>query len=166
MTPPIPLTTNAAATSVPISEEETALLADKQCVQQEMDDLECLLAVKCKQREELAKKWKAVQMKHEEETKVRARTLVETAVAEVRQATKHTNECTKDAVQKVTEELQRLQSPVKGKHRLVCRKLSSSGGGTEESVGKCYTSEGESHTGKGKCFTSGHKEWWVQVEGE
>ena len=44
---------------------------------------------------------------------MRARTLVEAAMAEVRWAAKHTNERAKDAVQKVTEELQRLQSPAK-----------------------------------------------------
>ena len=61
MSPPVSSTSNAAAMTAPIS--ETALLADKQCIQQEMDDLEHLLAEKCKQRKELADKWKAAQMK-------------------------------------------------------------------------------------------------------
>ena len=115
MTPPIPSTTNVAAALVPISKEETALLADEQCVQQEMSDLECLLSAMCKEHKELAKKQKAAQMKRKEERKVRERTLTEAVVAEVRQATKHTNDCTKDAAWKVMEELQRLQSPAKGK---------------------------------------------------
>ena len=72
----------------------------------------------------------------------------------------------KDVAQKAMEELQRLQSPAKGKCRLVRRKFSSSGGSTEESIGQCYASEGESHAGKGKGFTGGHKQWWVKTEGE
>ena len=48
MSLPSPSTSNAAAGLVPISEEETALLADEQCVQQEMDNLERLLAAKRK----------------------------------------------------------------------------------------------------------------------
>ena len=67
---------------------------------------------------------------------------------------------------KATEELQRLQSPVKGKHQLVHRKFSSSGDDTEESIGKCYASEGEGHASKGKGFAGGHKEWRVKAEGE
>ena len=132
MSPPIPSTSNAAAALVPISEEEMALLADEQHVQQEMDDLKCLLATKCKQYEELSKKWKAAQTKCEEETKVRARALMEAAVAEVRQAEKCTNKCTRDAAWKANEELQRMQSPAKGKHQLVRRVISSGGGGTEK----------------------------------
>ena len=84
MSLPIPSTLNVVAVSAPISKEETALLADEQCVQQEMDNLECLLAAKCKQHKELADKWKAAQTKHEEETKVRARALMEAVAAEVR----------------------------------------------------------------------------------
>ena len=45
-------------------------------------------------------------MKCEEETKVRARTLAEVVVAEVRWATKHANDHTKDMVRKATDELQ------------------------------------------------------------
>ena len=81
MTSPVPSTSNAAAVLVPISKEEMALHADEQCVQQETDNLEHLLTVKCKQRKELTKKWKVVQTKCEEEMKVRARTLTEAAVA-------------------------------------------------------------------------------------
>ena len=58
-------------------------------------------------------------MKHKEETKVRPRTLVEAAVAEVRWATKRANKCMKDVAWKATEELQRMQSPEKGTCRLV-----------------------------------------------
>ena len=58
-------------------------------------------------------------MKRKEETKVRARTLADAVVAEVRWAMKHANEHAKDVAWKVTEELQRLQSPAKGKQRLV-----------------------------------------------
>ena len=112
----IPSTLNAAATLVPISEEESALLTDEQHIQQEMDNLEQLLATKRQQHEELAEKWKVAQTKHKEEIKVRARTLTEAAMAEVRWAAKHTNERAKDVAQKATEELQRTQSPVKGKH--------------------------------------------------
>ena len=74
-----------------------------------------MLATKHQQRKELVEKWKAAQTKQEEETKVRARTLAEAVMAEVRQAAKRANECAKDMAQKVTEELQRLQSPAKGK---------------------------------------------------
>ena len=63
MSPPVSLTSNAAAAIAPISEEETALLVDKQCVQQEMDDIEHLLTEKHKQHEELADKRKAAQTK-------------------------------------------------------------------------------------------------------
>ena len=63
----------------------------------------------------LVEKRKAVQTKQEEEMKVRARMLAEAAMAEVRQVAKCVNECTKDAAQKATEELQRLQSLEKGK---------------------------------------------------
>ena len=115
MSPPMPSASNAAATLAPISEEESALLADEHCIQQETDDLEHLLATKCQQHEELIEKWKVAQTKHEEETKVRARMLVEAAMAEVRWAAKHANEHAKDAAWKATEELQRLQSPAKGK---------------------------------------------------
>ena len=115
MSTPLPSTSNAAAALAPISEEESALLADEHCVQQETDDLERLLAAKCQQHEELVEKQKAAQMKREEETKVRARMLAEAAMAEVRWAAKRANERTKDVAQKVTEELQRLQSPAKGK---------------------------------------------------
>ena len=115
MSLPIPSTLNVVAALVPISEEEMALPVDKQCVQQEMDNLEHLLATKCKQCEELVNKQKAAQTKHEEETKVRARVLMEAVVAEVRWATKCANKHVKDVVQKVTKELQRMQSPAKGK---------------------------------------------------
>ena len=115
MSPPLPSTSNAAAASAPISEEESALLADECRVQQETDDLECLLATKRQQHEELVEKQKVAQTKWEEETKVRARMLAEAAMAEVRQAAKHMNKHAKDAVQKVMEELQRLQSLEKGK---------------------------------------------------
>ena len=111
----IPSTLNAAATLVPISEEESALLTDEQHIQQEMDNLEQLLATKCQQHEELAEKWKVAQTKHKEEIKVRARTLTEAVVAEVRQAAKCANECAKDVAWKVMEELQRLQSQAEGK---------------------------------------------------
>ena len=104
----IPETSNAAAMAVPISKEESVLLADEQCVQQEADDLKQLLAAKHQQREELAKQWKAAQTKHEEETKVRARMLAEAVMAEVRWAAKHANKCAKDAAWKATAELQRL----------------------------------------------------------
>ena len=115
----MPSTLNAAAVSAAISEEESALLADERRVQQEMDNLERLLATKCQQCKELIEKQKAAQTKCEEEMKVRARTLAEVAMAEVRRAAKCVNECAKDAVWKVTEELQRLQSPAKGKRQLV-----------------------------------------------
>ena len=46
MSPPIHSNSNVAAASAPISKEEMALLADEQCIQQEMDDLEHLLAAK------------------------------------------------------------------------------------------------------------------------
>ena len=108
MTPPMPSTSNVAATLAPISKEESALLADKCCVQQETDDLERLLAAKRQQHKELIEKRKAAQTKCEEETKVRARMLAEAVMAEVRQATKHVNECAKDVAWKVMEELQRL----------------------------------------------------------
>ena len=97
----MPSTSNAAAASAPISKEESVLLADECCVQQETDNLKCLLAAKCQQHEELIEKWKAVQTKHEEEMKVRARTLVEAAMAEVRRATKHANERAKDMAWKI-----------------------------------------------------------------
>ena len=63
MSPPVSSTLNVAAMTVPISEEESAILTDEQRVQQETDDLECLLATKHKQREELADKRKAAQTK-------------------------------------------------------------------------------------------------------
>ena len=66
----MPSTSNAAAASAPISKEESALLADECCIQQETDDLEHLLAAKCQQREELIEQWKAAQTKHEQEMKV------------------------------------------------------------------------------------------------
>ena len=49
-----------------------------------------------------------MQTKREKETKVRGRMLTEAAMAEVRWATKHVNERTKDMAWKTTEELQRL----------------------------------------------------------
>ena len=119
MSTPLPSTLNAAAASAPISKEESALLADERRIQQETDDLECLLAAKCQQREELVEKQKVAQTKREEETKVRARTLAEAVKAEVRPAAKRANEHAKDAVWKAIEELQKLQSPVKGKRQLV-----------------------------------------------
>ena len=119
MTPPVSLTSNAAAAIAPITKEEAALLADKQCVQQKTDDLECLLAKKRKQHKELSDKQKAAQMKWEAETKVRARVLAEAAVAEVRWAAKRANEWVKDLAWKVNEELQKSQSPAKGKCWLV-----------------------------------------------
>ena len=119
MSPPLPSTSNAVAASVPISEEESALLADECCIQKETDDLERLLAAKHQQHEELVEKQKAVQTKWEEETKVRARTLAEAAMAEVRRAAKRANERAKDTARKAMEELQRLQSPARGKRRLV-----------------------------------------------
>ena len=91
MTPPISLTSNAAATIMPITDKEAALLADEQHVQQETDDLEHL-AEKCKQHEELSDKQKAVQAKWETEVKVRGRVLMEAMVVEVRQAVKWVNE--------------------------------------------------------------------------
>ena len=153
MTPPISLTLNAATAIVPITKEEAALLADKQCVQQETDDLKHLLAEKCKQHEELSNKWKAAQTKWEAEMKVRARALVEAVVAEVRWAAKQANERVKDLVWKANEELQKLQSPVKGKRRLVSHSVFSGGGGAKVSIGKCDTGEGESHTSESKGYT-------------
>ena len=100
---------------MPITKEEAALLVDKQCVQQETHNLKRLLAEKHKQHEELTNKRKSAQTKREAETKVRARVLTEAAAAEVRWATKQANERAMDLVQKVNEELQKLQSPVKGK---------------------------------------------------
>ena len=115
MSPLLPSTSNAAAALAPISEEESALLADECHVQQETDDLEHLLAAKCQQHEELVEKQKAAQTRREEEMKVRVRMLAEAAMAEVRRATKHANECAKDAARKAMEELQRLQSLAKRK---------------------------------------------------
>ena len=114
MSPLPPSTSNAAAAPAPIS-EESALLADECCIQQEMDDLKRLLAAKRQQCEELVEKQKVAQMRWEEETKVRARMLTEAVMAEVRQAAKHVNEHAKDVARKAMEELQRLQSPAKGK---------------------------------------------------
>ena len=73
MSPPISSTSNVAAAITPIIDEEAVLLADKQQVQQETADLECLLAKKCKQREELSDTQKAAQVKQEAEVKVRGR---------------------------------------------------------------------------------------------
>ena len=84
----------------------------------------------------------------------------------MRWATKHANECAKDVAWKATEELQRLQSLAKGKHQLVCCMFSSSGGGTEDSIGKCYAGESESHTGKGEGFAGSREEWQDETEGE
>ena len=92
MTPPISSTSNAAATIMPVIDEEAALLIDEQHVQQETNDLKHLLAKKCKQCKELSDKQKAAQVKREMEAKVRARVLAEAAVAEVRWATKWVNE--------------------------------------------------------------------------
>ena len=166
MSPPMPLTSNAAAASAPISEEESALLADEHRVQQETDDLECLLATKCQQREELVEKQKVAQTKQEEETKVRARMLAEAAMAEVRQAAKHVNECTKDTAWKVMEELQRLQSPAKGKWQLVSTSFLLVVTALKISIGQCHTGEGESHAGEGKGFAGGCEEQRVETEGE
>ena len=152
--------------SAPISEEESALLADECCIQQETDNLERLLAAKRQQREELAEKRKVAQMKWEEEMKVRARMLAEAAMAEVRWAAKRTNERAKDAVWKATEELQRLQSPAKGKRRLVSTIFLLVVTALKVSIGHCYTGEGESHAGDGEGFASGCEEWQVEPEGE
>ena len=173
LSPPLPSTSNAAAASAPISEEESALLADEHRVQQETDDLERLLAAKHQQCEELVEKWKAVQTKREEETKVRARTLAEAAMAEVRQAAKRVNEHAKDAAWKAMEELQRLQSPAKGKRRLVSIGFLLVVTVLKFSTGQCHASESEGHAGEseghagdGEGFTSSCKEWRVEVEGE
>ena len=155
----MPSTSNAAAVSVPISKEESALLADERCIQQETDNLECLLAMKCKQREELAKKWKEVQTKHEEEMKVRARMLTEAAMAEVRWAAKHANERTKDVVRKAMEELQRLQSPAKGKQWLVSTSFLGVVTVLRISISQCHAGEGEGLAG-------GCEERRVEAEGE
>ena len=119
MTPPVSSTSNVAAAIMPITEEEAALLVDKQRVQQETNDLEHLLAEKHKQHKEFSDKRKAAQMKREAETKVRARVLAEVVVAEVRRAVKQENKCAKDLAWKANEELQKSQSSAKGKHRLV-----------------------------------------------
>ena len=166
MSPPLPSTSNAAAALVPISEEESALLADEHRVQQETDDLECLLAAKCQQHEELVEKRKAVQMKREEETKVRARMLTEAAMAEVRWAAMRANEGAKDMAQKVMEELQRLQSLAKGKWRLVSINFLPVVMVLKFSTGQCHAGESEGHAGDGEGFTSGCKEWQVEAEGE
>ena len=116
-----------------------------------------MLATKCQQHEELIEKWKVAQTKHEEETKVRARMLTEVAMAEVRWAAKCAYECTKDAARKVTEELQRLQSPVKGKQQLVSTSFLLVMA-LKISIGQCHASEGESHTGEGEGFAGGCEE--------
>ena len=54
---------------------------------------------------------------------------MEAVVAEVRQATKQANECVKDLVRKVNKELQKSQSPAKGKCWLVSHSVFSGGGG-------------------------------------
>ena len=180
MSPPMPSTSNAAATSAPISEEESALLADERHIQQKTDNLKHLLATKCQLHGELVEKRKVVQMKCEEETKVRARLLVEAAMAEVRQAAKRMNEHAKDAAQKVTEELQRLQSPVKGKQQLVSTSFLLVVMVLKIPIGQCYTgegerhtsegerhaSEGERHTSEGEGFAGSCEEWRVEMEGE
>ena len=168
MTPPVSSTSNAATAIAPITEEEAALLADEQRVQQETDDLERLLAKKCKQREELSDKWKAVQMKREAETKVRARALVEVVVAEVRWSTKQANEHAKDLARKANKELQKSQSPAKGKRQLVSHSFFffSGGGGAKVSIGKCDAGEGESHTGESEGYAGEHEDWGYEVEGE
>ena len=163
MSTPLPSTSNAATASAPISEEESALLADECRVQQEMDNLERLLATKRQQREELVKKRKAAQTKWEEETKVRARTLTEAAMAEVRWATKRVNEHAKDVAWKATEE---LQSPAKGKWRLVSIGFLPVVTALRFSTGQRHAGESEGHAGNGEGFTSGCEEWWVKAEGE
>ena len=166
MSTPLPLTSNAAAALVPISEEESALLADERHVQQETDDLERLLATKRQQRKELVEKQKAVQTKWEEETKVRARTLAEAAKAEVRRATKRVNECTKDVAWKAMEELQKLQFPAKGKQRLVSIGFLLVVTALMFSTGQRHAGESEGHASNSKGFTGGCEEWWVKAEGE
>ena len=166
MSTPLPSTSNAATASAPISKEESALLADEHCVQQEMDDLERLLAAKHQQHEELVEKWKVAHTKWEEETKVRARTLAEAVMAEVRWATKHANERTKDAVRKAMEELQKLQSPAKGKWRLVSIGFLPVVTALSFSTGQRHAGESEGHAGNGEGFAGDCKEWWVEVEGE
>ena len=165
MSTPLPSTSNVAAVSAPISEEESALLADKRRVQQETDDLECLLAAKCQQREELVEKWKAAQTKWEEETKVRARMLTEAAMAEVRRAAKHANECAKDVAWKVIEELQKLQSAT-GKRRLVSIGFLPVATALRFSTGQCHASESEGHASNGEGFAGGCEERRVEAEGE
>ena len=165
LSPPLPSTSNAVAASAPISEEESALLADKRCVQQEMDDLERLLAAK-RQQHKLVEKWKAAQTKQEEEMKVRARTLAEAVMAEVRQAAKHANKCAKDVARKVTEELQRLQSLAKGKQRLVSIGFLPVVMVLKFSTGQRHTSESEGHASDGEGFAGGCEEWWVEAEDE
>ena len=163
MSTPLPSTSNAAAASAPISEEESALLADECRVQQETDDLEHLLAAKCQQHEELVEKRKAAQMKREEETKVWARTLAEAVKAEVRRAAKRANEHAKDAARKATEE---LQSPAKGKQRLVSIGFLPVVTALIFSTGQRHAGESEGHAGNGEGFAGGCKEWRVKVEGE
>ena len=111
---------------------------------------------------------------------MRARLLVEAAMAEVRQAAKCMNEHAKDAAQKVTEELQRLQSPVKGKQQLVSTSFLLVVIVLKIPIGQCYTGEGERHTsegerhasegerhaGEGEGFAGSCEEWQVEMEGE
>ena len=171
MSPPLPLTSNAVAALVPISEEESALLADKRCIQQEMDNLKCLLAAKRQQHEELVEKWKAAQTKREEETKVRAGMLTEAVMAEVRQAAKHANECAKDVAWKAMEELQRLQSPVKEKWQLVSVSFLPVVMALKFSTGQRHASEGEGHAGDSEgfacsCTSGGLKQKMSNLAGE
>ena len=92
--------------------------------------------------------------------------LAEAAMAEVRWATQHANEHTKDAVWKAMEELQRLQSPAKGKRHLVSTIFLQVVMALKVSIGQCYTGEGEGHAGDSEGFAGGCKEWWVEAEGE
>ena len=105
-------------------------------------------------------------MKQEEETKVRARTLAEAAMAEVRRAAKCANECAKDAAWKATEELQRLQSLVKGKWRLVSIGFLPVVTVLKFSTGQHHTGESEGHAGDSEGFAGSCKEWRVEAEGE
>ena len=170
MSTPLPSTSNVAAVLAPISEEESALLADERHVQQETDDLECLLAAKCQQHKELVEKRKVVQMKRkaaqtkwEEETKVRARTLAEAAMAEVRRAAKCANERAKDTARKAMEELQSL---VKGKRQLVSIGFLLVVTALKFSTGQCHAGESEGHASNSEGFAGSCEEWRVEVEGE
>ena len=101
--------------------------------------------------------------------------LAEAAMAEVRRAAKCANERAKDMARQATEELQRLQSPAKGKRRLVSigflpvvtvLKFSTGQRHAGESEGQRHAGESEGHASNGEGFTGGCEEWRVKAEGE